>query len=244
MLPLIIIPTYNEAENIPRLLPEIWHHLPATHILVIDDASTDGTANIIKSHHSYRDQLHLIERPSKLGLGTAYVAGFRWALQHDYSHIFEMDADFSHDPRELPGFIDRIEKGADLVLGSRYINGVRVLNWPISRLFLSLGAAQYVKIITGMPYSDPTGGYKCFRRRVLEAISLDGIRSNGYSFQIEMTYKAWSLGFRIDEHPIIFEDRHSGTSKMSGAIAREAYTMVWKIAAQNRFRRTPAESPL
>ncbi|MDZ4816369.1 MAG: polyprenol monophosphomannose synthase [Verrucomicrobiota bacterium] len=239
--PLVIIPTLNERENLPLLLVAIRKNLPEAHILVVDDGSKDGTEEWVRQEEHFEKSLYIIEREKKLGLGTAYVAGFKWALARDYDLIFQMDADFSHNPAALPAFVQRIDSGADVVLGSRYLEGVRVLNWPIARLILSLSAAQYVKTITGMPYTDPTGGFKCFRRKVFKRIDLDGVKSNGYSFQIEVTFMAWLAGFRIDEIPIIFEDRHSGTSKMSGDIAREAMWMVWKLAAQNRFRRNPPE---
>ncbi len=237
MKSLLVIPTYNEAENIGKAIELSLSQESSLHILVIDDSSQDGTPEIVKKHPFFNQRIFMIERPGKMGLGTAYVTGFKWALQRDYDTIFEMDADLSHDPHELPRFLEQIALGYDLVIGSRYINGVRVLNWPIDRLFLSLGAAQYVRLITGLPITDPTGGFKCFRRKVLEQIGLDAIRSNGYSFQIELSYQAWLAGFKIKEIPITFEDRHNGTSKMSPQIAREAFWMVWKLAAQNRFRR-------
>lgn len=237
MKSLVIIPTYNEAENILRVLDLTLKQNDSLHVLVIDDHSTDGTATLVKKQDQYGKRTFMVERPGKLGLGTAYIAGFQWALARDYDAVFEMDADLSHDPKEIPRFLAQIAQGYDLVIGSRYINGVRVLNWPIDRLFLSLGAAQYVKLITGMPISDPTGGFKCFRRKLLESINLNDIQSNGYSFQIELSYKAWLAGFKIKEIPIVFEDRHEGTSKMSPQIAREAFWMVWKLAAENRFRR-------
>lgn len=223
---LIVVPTYLEATNISRFLNAVFARCPGAHVLVIDDASTDGTPELVKKDPRFGDSLFLIERPGKMGLGSAYIAGFRWSLEREYGLIFEMDADFSHDPAELPNFLAKIREGADLVLGSRYVGGVRVLNWPISRLFLSLGAAHYVQLLTGMPVTDPTGGFKCFRRRVLEAIDLATIQSNGYAFQIEMTFWAWRRGFDIREVPIIFADRAAGTSKMSMAITREA---IWQV---------------
>ena len=234
---LIIIPTHNEAENLPAL----WERLPQTSgayfidKLFVDDVSTDGTREWIKNRTEFGTSVFLLERDKKLGLGTAYLAGFAWALKREYELIWEMDADLSHDPTIIPHFIEAIEKGNDVVLGSRYIYGVRVLNWPISRLLLSLGAAKYVKIITGMPFSDPTGGYKCFRRVVLEKLDLKKVRSNGYAFQIELTYLAWKQGFRIAEIPIIFVERRAGTSKMSFAIAREAIWQVVRLRLQNLF---------
>lgn len=223
---LVVVPTYLEARNIVRFLDAVFARCPGAHILVIDDASSDGTADLVKGYGRFGRELFLIQRPGKLGLGSAYIAGFRWALERDYGLIFEMDADFSHDPAEIPNFLSEIGAGADMVLGSRYVNGVRVLNWPISRLMLSLGAAHYVQIVTRMPISDPTGGFKCFRRRVLEAIDLGKIRSNGYAFQIEMTFWVWRLGFDIREVPIVFLERGAGSSKMSEAIAREA---IWQV---------------
>lgn len=236
---LIVIPTYNEAENLSAL----WERIPqvcggcAIDKLFVDDASQDGTREWIKNRTEFGTSVFLLERDKKLGLGTAYLAGFAWALQRDYELIFEMDADLSHDPAMIPRFIEAIEKGSDVVLGSRYIHGVRVLNWPISRLLLSLSAAKYVKIITGMPFSDPTGGYKCFRRSVLEALDLSKVRSNGYAFQIELTYLAWKKRFCITEIPIVFEERRAGKSKMSFAIAREAIWQVVRLRLQSLFGR-------
>ncbi len=223
---LVVVPTYLEATNISRFLDAVFGRCPGGHALIIDDGSPDGTADIVRKDARFGQSLFLIERPGKMGLGSAYIAGFRWALERGYDLIFEMDADFSHDPGEIPNFLARVRDGADLVLGSRYVGGVRVLNWPISRLFLSLGAAHYVQFLTRMPVTDPTGGFKCFRRRVLEAIDLSAIQSNGYAFQIEMTFWAWRGGFRIEEVPIIFADRAAGTSKMSMAITREA---IWQV---------------
>jgi dolichol-phosphate mannosyltransferase len=229
---LIVVPTYREATNISRFLNAVFERCPGAHVLVVDDASTDGTPDIVRGDRRFGESLFLMERPGKMGLGTAYV---RWALARGYGLIFEMDADFSHDPAEIPNFLAKIREGADLVLGSRYVGGVRVLNWPISRLFLSLGAAQYVRVLTGMPVTDPTGGFKCFRRRVLEAIDLGAIQSNGYAFQIEMTFWAWRGGFDIREVPIIFADRAAGTSKMSLAIAREAIWQVMRLGLLRLF---------
>lgn len=225
---LIIIPTYNELENLPRLLPEVLSKNDGIDVLIVDDNSPDGTASFIEKEMKTNSRLHLIKRESKQGLGTAYIAGFKYALQRDYQLIFEMDADFSHDPNEIPRFIDEI-KDSDLVLGSRYINGVNVINWPMRRLLLSWFANLYTRIITGMPVYDATGGYKCFKREVLKAIDLDKVTSNGYAFQIEMNFKAWKKGFKLKEIPIIFVDRIKGKSKMSKKIVREAVTMVWKL---------------
>ena len=231
---LVIIPTYNELENIPRMIPAVLSQDESIDILIVDDGSPDGTANYVKEQMKINERIHILEREKKMGLGTAYIAGFKYALQNNYDFIFEMDADFSHDPNEFKNFLIAIQEN-DLVLGSRYINGVRVLNWPMSRLLLSFFASVYTRIITGMPIKDATGGFKCFRRKVLEAIDLDKVVSNGYSFQIEMTFKAYCKGFRIKEIPIVFIDRVKGKSKMSKKIVREAVTMVWKLRLQNIF---------
>ena len=231
---LVIIPTYNELENLPKLIPVVLSQDESIHILIVDDGSPDGTGKFVKEEMKKNDRIHLLEREKKMGLGTAYLAGFKYALQNNFDFIFEMDADFSHDPNELKNFLIAIKEN-DLVLGSRYINGVRVLNWPMARLLLSFFASVYTRIITGMPIKDATGGFKCFRRKVLEAIDLDKVKSNGYSFQIEMTFKAYSKGFNIKEVPIIFSDRVKGKSKMSKKIVREAVTMVWKLRLQHMF---------
>ncbi len=228
MKTLIIIPTYNELENLPRLIPEVLSKDENVSVLIVDDNSPDGTAAFVESQMKNNNRIHLIKRPSKQGLGTAYIAGFKYALQNNFQIIFEMDADFSHDPKEIPRFLDEI-KNSDVILGSRYINGVNVINWPLRRLLLSSFANLYTRVITGMPIHDATGGFKCFRREVLEAINLDQVRSNGYAFQIEMTFKAWKKGFKVKEIPIIFVDRVKGKSKMSKKIVREAVTMVWKL---------------
>lgn len=235
---LVIIPTYNEKENIRAVVELVLSQAPNLDVLVVDDSSPDGTAGIITEIAQAEPRVHLMSRPGKQGLGTAYIAGFKWGLSRGYAYLIEMDADFSHDPREIPNMLKAIQQ-ADLVLGSRYIDGVRVVNWPLSRLFLSKGASYYVRIITGLPVHDPTGGFKCFRRRVLEAIELDMVRSNGYAFQIEMSYKAWMKGFRIREIPITFTDRYAGQSKMSGHIVQEALWMVWSLAFSHGFRRRP-----
>ena len=231
---LVIVPTYNELENIPRIIPAVLSQDANIHLLIVDDGSPDGTGAFVKEVMKKNDRIHLLEREKKMGLGTAYLAGFKYALQNNYDFIFEMDADFSHDPNDLKNFLIAISDN-DLVLGSRYINGVRVLNWPMARLLLSFFASVYTRIITGMPIKDATGGFKCFRKKVLEAIDLDKVRSNGYSFQIEMTFKAYSKGFRIKEIPIVFIDRVKGKSKMSKKIVREAVTMVWKLRLQHMF---------
>lgn len=231
---LVIIPTFNEMENIPKLIPNVLSQDESIDILIVDDNSPDGTANYVEDLSIKNNRVHLIKRAGKMGLGTAYIAGFKYALENNYDYIFEMDADFSHDPNEIKNFLEAIKQN-DLVLGSRYINGVRVLNWPMRRLLLSFFASVYTKVITGMPVRDATGGFKCFRRKVLEAIDLDKIKSNGYSFQIEMTFKAYAKGFKIQEIPIVFVDRVKGTSKMSKKIVLEAVTMVWKLRLQNIF---------
>jgi dolichol-phosphate mannosyltransferase len=231
---LVIIPTYNEMENIPKLIPIVLSQHDSLEILIVDDNSPDGTANYIEELMHSNSRIHLIKRSGKLGLGTAYLEGFKYALKNNYDYIFEMDADFSHDPNEIKNFLEAIKEN-DLVLGSRYINGVRVLNWPMRRLLLSFFASVYTKVITGMPVRDATGGFKCFRRKVLESIDLDKVKSNGYSFQIEMTFKAYAKGFKIQEIPIVFVDRVKGTSKMSKKIVFEAVTMVWKLRLQNIF---------
>jgi dolichol-phosphate mannosyltransferase len=225
---LIIVPTYNEIENIEKLIRDINAVNSAIDILIVDDNSPDGTGEHIKTLKRQYENLFLIEREGKLGLGTAYVAGFNFALQNGYSIIFEMDADFSHDPKEIPNFLEAI-KESDVVIGSRYIKGVNVVNWPLSRLLLSYFANKYTRLVTGLPLCDSTGGYKCFRRKVLESINLENVRSGGYSFQIEMNFKAWKKGFQLKEIPIIFIDRAVGKSKMSKQIIREAVWMVWKL---------------
>ncbi|MCC6356026.1 MAG: polyprenol monophosphomannose synthase [Verrucomicrobiae bacterium] len=240
---LVVVPTYVEATNIIRFIDAVLGRCPGAHVLVIDDASPDGTADLVKSDRRFGASVFLVERPGKMGLGSAYIAGFRWAIARGYDLIFEMDADFSHDPAEIPNFLARAREGADLVLGSRYVGGVRVLNWPISRLFLSLGAAHYVQLLTGMPVTDPTGGFKCFRRRVLESIDLSAIQSNGYAFQIEMTFWAWRSGFTIREVPIIFADRAAGTSKMSMAITREAIWQVMRLGLLRLMGKTMGSRP-
>lgn len=231
---LVIIPTYNELENLPRLIPVVLSQDESISVLIVDDGSPDGTGKFVKDEMSKNDRIHLLEREKKMGLGTAYIAGFKYALQNNYDFVFEMDADFSHNPKELKNFLIAIKEN-DLVLGSRYINGVRVLNWPMTRLLLSFFASVYTRIITGLPVRDATGGFKCFRRKVLESIDLGKVKSNGYSFQIEMTFKAYAKGFKIKEIPIVFMDREKGKSKMSKKIVREAVTMVWKLRLQHIF---------
>lgn len=232
---IVVIPTYNEAQNIEQMIDRIlFQGIRNLDILVVDDNSPDGTGDIVERIAHCETNVHLLRRPAKAGLGTAYVAGFKYALKHGYDYIFEMDADFSHDPDEIPNFLEAL-KDHDLVIGSRYKTGVNVINWPITRLVLSVGANKYTQFITGMPIKDCTGGYKCFRRQVLEAIDLDRIASDGYSFQIEMNFKAWKKGFRIVEIPIVFADREAGSSKMSKKIIREAIWMVWKLKIMSLF---------
>lgn len=238
----VIIPTYDERENVGPISRAVFAASPECDILFVDDSSPDGTGALIDELAQADGRIHAMHNPAKRGLGRAYIAGFQWALKRGYKLIFEMDADFSHDPKELPSFL-KAAQDADLVLGSRYMNGIRITNWPLSRLLLSKSAATFVRIVTGMPVTDPTGGFKCFRDTVLRAIDLDSILSDGYSFQVEMTYTAWMKGYRIAEVPIIFEDRRSGYSKMNPAIAREAFWIVWKLALQHGFRRTPSGKP-
>ena len=223
---LVVVPTYNERINVPQIVPAILSQDSRVHVLVVDDNSPDGTGELADQLAAENPRVHVLHRGRKEGLGKAYLAGFRWALDCGYDLIFEMDADFSHDPRFLPTFLDAIQD-VDLVIGSRYKSGVNVINWPISRLLLSIGANQYARLVTGLPLTDSTGGFKCFRRRVLEAIPLERVRSNGYAFQIEMSFLAWRKGFRIREIPIVFTDRVEGQSKMNGKIVREAVWMVW-----------------
>ena len=226
---LVVVPTYNERENLPRLVPLILSQDPSLEILVVDDASPDGTGALAEEMAGAEPRLHVLHRGGKLGLGTAYLDGFRWGLAREYDYFFEMDADFSHDPAHLPQFLAAIEE-ADLVLGSRYLEGrVTVVNWPIARLLLSYFANVYARVVTGLPLADSTGGFKCFRRGVLEALALDLVESNGYAFQIEMSFRAWKKGFRIVEIPIMFVDRDVGESKMSKKIVREAVWRVWRL---------------
>jgi dolichol-phosphate mannosyltransferase len=226
---LVIVPTYNERENILKLIDAVLAQSPTIDVLVVDDGSPDGTGALVDERAASDGRVHALHRERKLGLGTAYVAGFRWALERDYEFIFEMDADFSHDPQHLPQFLESIE-GADLVLGSRYRDRkVTVVNWPIGRLMLSYFANVYARFVTGLSVFDATGGFKCFRRKVLQAIDLNDVRSNGYAFQIEMSFRAWKKGFRIVEIPIVFVDRTEGSSKMSKKIVREAVWMVWRL---------------
>ena len=237
---LIIVPTYNERENLPRMAARLLSLPVGVDVLVVDDNSPDGTGQLADQLAAKHPEIHVLHRAGKEGLGRAYLAGFAWALDRQYEFIFEMDCDFSHDPNEIPVFLKAAEQ-ADLVIGSRYSGGVRVLNWPLKRLLLSRSAGVFVQCVTGMPFTDPTGGYKCFRRRALEAIGLSDVRSNGYSFQIELTHRLWRQGYTIVESPITFADRTEGTSKMSGHIVGEAFWMVWRLWLQNGLRRSPRQ---
>jgi dolichol-phosphate mannosyltransferase len=235
---LIIIPTYNERKNIEALIKSIQALDTGVDlgILVVDDNSPDGTGKFLEELTKSNDRVHVIHRPSKLGLGSAYIAGFKWALgRRDVKYVFEMDADFSHDPGAIPQFLGEI-KEADAVLGSRYLNGITVVNWPLSRLILSVAANIYTRVITGMPLKDATGGFKCFRREVLESLPLDRIKSDGYSFQIEVNFLSWKKGFRIKEIPIVFVDRTAGASKMSRRIVWEAVFLVWKLRLGSLYK--------
>jgi len=236
MKTLIIIPTYNEIENIEQLLEQVLAKSETIEVLVIDDNSPDGTALRVKFMQSSEPRIHLLERPGKMGLGSAYVTGFKYALEQSYDYIMEMDADFSHNPEDIPRLLDTAKK-YDLVIGSRYCDGVNIIHWPIKRLLISYFASKYVRTITRMPVKDPTSGFKCFRRKVLESIDLDKILSDGYAFQIEMNFKAWVKGFRIKEIPIVFTERLNGVSKMSRKIVWEAAWMVWRLEMMKILRR-------
>lgn len=225
---LIIVPTYNERENIGRLLERLMALPYGLSVLIVDDGSPDGTAAIVQEWQAREPRVHLLQRPGKMGLGSAYRDGFRYALERRFEYIFEMDADFSHDPDAIGGFLAAIED-ADVVLGSRYLNGISVVNWPLRRLLLSYFANAYTRWVTGLPLRDATGGFKCFRRRALEGIRLDRVKSDGYGFQIEMSFRCWKKGFRIREIPILFVDRLAGVSKMSRRIVYEAAFMVWRL---------------
>lgn len=231
---LIIFPTYNERENIEKIVHAVLPLDPRIHVLIVDDNSPDGTGAIADKLAREEDKVNVLHREAKEGLGRAYISGFKWAIAHEYTFIFEMDADFSHGPEHIKDFLREIQE-YDLVIGSRYISGVNVINWPMSRLLLSYFANMYTRIITGLPLRDATGGFKCFRRKVLETIDLDDVTSSGYSFQIEMSMRVWKLGFKIKEIPIIFFDRVAGTSKMSKKIMREAIWMVWWLRIKAIF---------
>ena len=236
MKSLIIVPTYNELENIRRLLPELMALGPDIRVLVVDDNSPDGTGKLADELAAENERISVLHRPGKLGLGSAYVAGFKYAIQQDVDCVFEMDADFSHDPAMIPEFIEEIAS-CDVVIGSRYISGINVVNWPMSRLLLSYFANIYTRLVTGMTIRDTTSGYKCFRREVLEHIELDDVRSDGYAFQIEMNFRCWQKGYRLREIPIIFVDRRSGTSKLSRGVINEAVWIVWWLRLQRLLRR-------
>ncbi len=235
---IVIVPTYNERENLPAMVERLARLPVPVDMLVVDGNSPDGTGKLADELTAKNPFVNVLHQTEKNGLGRAYCASFAWALQRGYEFIMEMDCDFSHDPADVPRFIEAAQE-ADLVLGSRYCNGIRVMNWPMERLLLSTGAALYVRWITGMPFADPTGGFKCFRRRALASIDLEAVRSNGYSFQIEMTHKLWRQGMKVVEIPIIFTERSHGMSKMSGKIKWEALAMVWRLLFQNGLRRSP-----
>ncbi|MBO4895388.1 MAG: polyprenol monophosphomannose synthase [Prevotella sp.] len=239
---IVIIPTYNEKENIEKIIRAIFGLEKSFHILVIDDGSPDGTAAIVRSlmSNEFGGQLHLVVRSGKLGLGTAYIAGFKWALERDYEYIFEMDADFSHDPNDLPRLYAACkDEGYDVAIGSRYVSGVNVVNWPIGRVLMSYFASKYVRLVTGFNVHDTTAGFKCYKRRVLQTIELDKIRFKGYAFQIEMKYTAYKIGFKIKEVSVIFVNRQEGVSKMSGGIFGEAFFGVMKLRWDGWTRRYP-----
>jgi dolichol-phosphate mannosyltransferase len=231
---LVVVPTYNEAENIGLLILAIFAAVPHVHILVVDDSSPDGTIDVVKALPQHEKSVFVLQRASKEGLGRAYIAGFKWALQRRYQYVFEMDADFSHDPKYLPDFCLAIAQ-ADLVIGSRYIRGVNVINWPMKRLLLSYCANATIRFLFGFPVHDATAGFKCFRRTLLENLNFDRIGSSGYAFQIEVNYMTWKKGFTISEIPIVFKDRHRGQSKMSTKIVREALLLLWKLRVRSFF---------
>ena len=237
---LVIVPTYNERENLPRLVQRIMGQPAPVDLLIVDGNSPDGTGQLADQIAAKIPRVHVFHEKEKAGLGRAYCAAFQWALQRDYEFIMEMDGDFSHNPDDIPRFLEMIKKeDGDLALGSRYRNGIRVINWPLRRLMLSLCAAKYVQVITGMPITDPTGGFKCFRRHTLQSINLEAVRSNGYSFQVELTHKVWRQRMKIVEIPIIFTDRYQGSSKISRKIVWEALWVVWQLWLQNGLRRSP-----
>lgn len=236
---LVVVPTYNERENLPPLVQRLLSLARPVELLVVDDNSPDGTGKLADELAAIHPQVHVLHRQQKEGLGRAYIAGFKWALANGYDYVLEMDADFSHNPDDVPRLIEAAEQGADCAIGSRYIGGIRIINWPLPRLMLSKCAAIYVLYITGMAIADPTGGFKCFTRRALEAEKLDEIQSNGYSFQIEMNHRLWRQGYKVVEVPIIFTERAQGHSKMSKHIVWEALFMVWKLWFQNGLRRSP-----
>ncbi len=235
---LVIIPTYNELENIQKIIAKVFSLEGDFHLLIVDDGSPDGTAAIVKSLQSkYDGKLHIEEREGKLGLGTAYIHGFKWGIKHNYDFLFEMDADFSHNPDDLLKLYAACKEGADVAIGSRYKTGVNVVNWPMGRVLMSYYASVYVRRITGMPFRDSTAGFKCYRKEVLQSIDLDKIRFKGYAFQIEMKFTAWKMGFKVVEVPIIFTDRQEGTSKMSGGIFKEAFFGVMYLRLSTIFKK-------
>lgn len=235
----VIIPTYNEKENVSRIIDAVFNLKQDYHVLIIDDNSPDGTGQIVKEKQPASDgKLHIVERKGKLGLGTAYIKGFEWSLENGYDYVFEMDADFSHNPEDLPRLLEACQKGADLAIGSRYVSGVNVVNWPIGRVLMSYFASKYVRVVTGLKIADTTAGFKCYSRKVLEAINFEQIRFKGYAFQIEMKFTAWQLGFKLVEVPIVFTDRTAGTSKMSGGIFNEAVWGVLSMKMRSIFHST------
>lgn len=234
---IVIIPTYNEKENVERIVRRVVSLNPAFDVLIVEDNSPDGTGKIVEGLQQSMPQLHMLKRTGKLGLGTAYIAGFKWCVAHGYEYIFEMDADFSHNPDDLPRLYEACVEGADMSIGSRYVTGVNVVNWPMGRVLMSYYASKYVRFITGMRIHDTTAGFVCYTRKVLESIDLDAIRFKGYAFQIEMKFTAWTLGFKLKEVPIIFTDRTMGTSKMSGGIFTEAFLGVISMKLRSLFSR-------
>ncbi|MFW6089245.1 MAG: polyprenol monophosphomannose synthase [Gemmatimonadota bacterium] len=234
---LVVMPTYNEAETLGELAPRVLEQDPRIDVLVIDDASPDGTGAIADELATRHERVHVVHREGKLGLGTAYLRGFRFGLERGYEYLFEMDSDLSHDPKYLPDLLAAVDEGADLAIGSRYVRGVNVINWPMSRLLLSYYANKYARWVTGLPLTDATSGFKCFRRRALEVIDFDRVGSTGYAFQIEMDFRAWKAGMKLVEVPIVFTDRDRGESKMSGAIVREAVWRVWALRFKSLFGR-------
>jgi dolichol-phosphate mannosyltransferase len=234
---LVIIPTYNEKENVEKMIRKVFSLETPFHLLIVEDNSPDGTAAIVKKlQKEFREKLYIFERKGKLGLGTAYMAGFKWALENGYEYIFEMDCDFSHNPNDLERLYKAVIEGADVAIGSRYISGINVINWPLGRVLMSYFASMYVRIVTGMKIMDTTAGFKCYRRKVLETIEFEKIKLIGYGFQIEMKFTAWKFGFKVVEVPIVFTDRKEGTSKMSGGIFNEALWGVMKMKMRSWFR--------
>ena len=238
---IVLIPTYNEMENVRAVSAEVFDAAPDVHILFIDDNSPDGTGSLLDKMAAESEAIHVLHRPAKQGLGRAYLEGFAWVLERNYAKVVCMDADLSHDPKAVPALFAAADH-ADLVCGSRYVDGIRIMNWPLHRLLLSKGASYYTCILTGMPFSDPTGGFNCYRRELLETLDLPTIRSSGYSFQIEMKHMSWMQGFKPEEVPITFTERRSGISKMDSAIVREALWLVWRLVIKQGFRRRPQQS--